>query len=151
MCADISARAWCVLCRMLEFVVIYFPIPSIVTLFLIVATLLLFAFLGYQVQLILTGRTTYESFRWREYHLQLMEDAEKEAEKQAGSSERGKQKRRGGWGVLKWLGLQRKSAAAAAVVLPPNIYHRGCWHNMWEVLFPGRALQAASKRAIKTD
>jgi hypothetical protein len=136
---------------MLEFIVIYFPIPSIVTLFLIVATLLLLAFLGYQVQLILTGKTTYESFRWRELHLHLMEEAEKEAEQQQGGSGKRKKKRTCFWGLLRWLGLYRKSPAAAAVVLPPNIYHKGCWHNMWEVLFPGQALEAASKRAAKTE
>jgi hypothetical protein len=139
---------------MLEFVIIYFPLPSIVTLFLCVAAILLLAFLGYQLQLILTGSTTYEAFRWRDYHKQLVEVAEREeAERLGGSSGSSSSSSRAGGGALRrvlgWLGLRRRSAAAAQVQLPSNIYHRGCWANLCEVLFPERALRVAREQLKK--
>jgi hypothetical protein len=134
---------------MLEFVIVYYPIPAVVALFLCVAAILLLSFLGYQLHLILAGRTTYESFRWRELHKQLLEQAGREEAERAGAGGGGGA--RCGWlrRALGRLGLRRRPGAAARVQLPPNPYHRGWRRNLYEVLFPEAALAAASERARK--
>jgi hypothetical protein len=140
---------------MLEFVIVYYPIPSVVALFLCVAAILLLSFLGYQLHLIASGRTTYESFRWRELHKQLLAQAEREEAERAGAGAGapGGGSARPGWlrRALGRLGLRRRPGAAARVQLPPNVYHKGWRRNLYEVMFPEAALAAASERARKRE
>ncbi|EFJ49363.1 hypothetical protein VOLCADRAFT_89714 [Volvox carteri f. nagariensis] len=228
---------WRVPSRVVEWVVAFHPVASALTLFMGAATLLMAAFLSYQIYLLAVGRTQYEAFKWRDLHYALLEQAEREAaeveearqaaaaaataaaEEEGAARQRRMEQREDGGGaggaggdddegmssdvaggaegcpagsqkVMKgfrprpavaqppgpspssrsswwwWRGgawwhtlrggggggrgvegggggggndthhPRRQDRAAPVVALPPNIYNRGFWTNVWEVMMP---------------
>ncbi|GLC57570.1 hypothetical protein PLESTB_001241500 [Pleodorina starrii] len=155
--------------KLVEWLVVFYPVGMALALFMAVATLLMAAFLSYQIYLLAVGRTQYEVFKWRELHQQLTEQAEAEAAAAAaaaaggggggGGAGGGLQQRGGGlWSLLGGRGRGVEAAAATPqarvrvrvkVTLPPNLYHRGFLANLWEVLVPELHLQRARREVAR--
>ncbi|PNW86524.1 hypothetical protein CHLRE_02g090100v5 [Chlamydomonas reinhardtii] len=150
---------WRVPSKMLEWLIVLYPVGVAVGLFMGVATLLVAFFLSYQLYLLAVGRTQYEMFRWRDLHHQMLEEAEQQEEqriaaereaatreaeaagKGGGGKQVGSSEKRGGWLSSLW------GARRVRVELPKNIYHRGFWRNAAEVLAPEVYLEQEKKKA----
>lgn len=131
--------------RFAQWALAYYPLAVILALFLCVALVLVCAFLAYQLWLISTGRTTYESFRWRDYYMQLA-DAERQkravasqAEDAAGTGTAGSRQR---WRFWLW-GSGGAGGGRVHVKLPSNLYNYGVWGNLVDALLPGWTWAAA--------
>ncbi|KAG2501050.1 hypothetical protein HYH03_000869 [Edaphochlamys debaryana] len=74
---------WKVPTKVMEWLVFYHPLGVAMFLFMCIATLLMAAFLSYQLYLFSVGRTQYEMFKWRDLHHQMIEQAEADAEEEA--------------------------------------------------------------------
>ena len=114
--------------------------------------------------LLCAGQTTSESFKRRDYRraLALQRQADAQRAQQEAITERilagGSAGGSGGGGGAEARhskGASAPAAAAAAgpadggdhgaLVVPPNVYNRGAWRNLHEVLFPWRHLREAAQ------
>ncbi|KAL6761035.1 DHHC palmitoyltransferase-domain-containing protein [Haematococcus lacustris] len=70
--------------RLLHWLVVFHPLAVAVTMFCVLASLLLLGFLAYHTALLLQGRTQYEAYRWRQLYQQLHTSATAKAGEGAG-------------------------------------------------------------------
>jgi hypothetical protein len=135
--------------QVLQWLLYAYPVATGLSIFLFFSFFLVLAFLAYQLMLISKGKTQYETFRWLDLHNQML-DGQEDREIAAGISSDRKTWRKG-WlatisGLFCWLLSRQRSSSIrtrAAIVLPPNIYHRGVWTNFAEVIFWEAALEKA--------
>lgn len=93
------------------------------------------------------GKTQYEVYRWRDLYVQYMEEAA-QREAQEAAQQEGGQAGQAGAGASKGRGKAgKRGSVKVKVVMPGNIYNRGWWPNLKEVLWPHHALAAAHSKA----
>ena len=127
--------------HLLEWTLVYFNTPCFLLLFLLVAGLLSAAFLAYQLHGIGVGQTTYEAFRWRDLHKAMRREAEAAAAAAAPGAPGAAPPGRLGRLLPRW------ARRRPHIEMPENIYHRGFWANLRQVLAPGAALAAGADAA----
>ncbi|GAX82280.1 hypothetical protein CEUSTIGMA_g9709.t1 [Chlamydomonas eustigma] len=159
--------------KLLEWLLVYFPVGVALTVFMVLACMLLSGFFAYQLYLISQGKTQYEAFRWIDLHKFLLEEEEKrlkevvEARCKLSSSRlrhdlddtinggaapeaQGKQMSLLFRRVITSI-LWRISECLTLrrnriqVHIPPNPYNHGFAKNLAEILFYERYLSAACK------
>eukprot|EP00775_Hariotina_reticulata_P002137 gene2137-2456_t len=140
--------------KLLEWVIVYYPVPVAVAVFMAITGLLMVAFFMYHGMLISQGRTTYETFKRDQMYKDiraaaLAAHAQTQQINQADGAEEpvipGTQHVGAGAAAravtsIGGFKLRRRQLQAAAVQLPPNLYNKGLLHNWLEVLFPEQFL-----------
>uniref|UniRef100_A0A803PU68 S-acyltransferase n=1 Tax=Cannabis sativa TaxID=3483 RepID=A0A803PU68_CANSA len=105
--------------------------------FLAIVSLLLAGFFGYHANLCLTNTTTNETFKWQEYlswQKKLNEAKASTEALKASISEMGSETKPA---ESKWKLLCRRSPLEdVEVVVKNNMYDRGFFHNLCEIIFP---------------
>jgi hypothetical protein len=162
--------------KLLEWLLVYFPVGVALTVFMFMALILLSVFFGYQLYLISQGKTQYEAFRWIDLHKYLLEEEEERLKqlealkqssylrnnKQSISSDGADHHSRGRifgiatslrkcilrtWDCLEWK--QRKDCVQ--VHLPPNPYNHGFARNLAEIIFYEWYIYAAQTSNSKDE
>jgi hypothetical protein len=158
---------------MFEWVIVYYPIPIAVAVFMAITGLLMVAFLMYHGLLISQGRTTYETFKRDQLYKDMREAVAAVAaqaqnlqdDQHAGSAEelrvpdkpctKACAAARAVTSVLlarvHGLMLRRQQLQAPAVHMPPNLYDRGLLGNWLEVLFPQHFLRQHGDRTCRAS
>ncbi|XP_059440410.1 probable protein S-acyltransferase 17 isoform X1 [Corylus avellana] len=104
--------------------------------FLAIVSLLLAGFFGYHANLCLTNTTTNETFKWQDYiswQKKLNEARASAAALKAGISG---MRIEGEPPKIKWRSFFRKSTTENVQVTKNNIYDKGFFHNLLEIIFP---------------
>lgn len=133
---------------------VFYPIQVAIVMFLMIGALMTMSFLAYQSYMISIGRTTYETFKWRElYKVKQQEALLQPSASDPGVHRKGtvKQQRTpapssdGAVGLLaKWR--QQLWPEKVVIEMPKSIYDKGFWGNWQEVLFPNAFIQQHQSR-----
>ncbi|XP_043722807.1 probable protein S-acyltransferase 17 [Telopea speciosissima] len=120
--------------------------------FLVIVSLLLAGFFGYHAHLCLTNTTTNETFKWQDYlsWKKKINEAKVSAEAlKASISELSKEKKPP---KSKWKAFFRRSPLEeVVVVVKNNVYDKGAFHNLNEIIFPLSARKSFSRTESKLD
>ncbi|KAL1214877.1 putative protein S-acyltransferase 17 [Cardamine amara subsp. amara] len=137
--------------RVLQWLVGTYNTQILLVVFLALISLLLAGFFAYHLNLCLTNTTTNEKFKWREYmslQKKISEAKESAAALKAGmtnielehSVER------------KWRGLWRRSEAKSKVIIANrNLYDKGNFENISEIVFPLSSRQSFCQTNQKSE
>lgn len=129
-----------------EWTLVYFQTPCLILMFLVVAGILTIAFLIYQLHGIARGKTTYETFRWKDLHRsRLKQQAKDPGGRRRKSQSLPAESSGGSGGVLNWIKDAFTRRRRQPVELPGNIYNRGVIENLMEVLRPDIALAGKNR------
>ncbi|KAG5084379.1 hypothetical protein AAZX31_19G225000 [Glycine max] len=119
--------------------------------FLAIVGMLLAGFFGYHAKLCLTNTTTNETFKWQDYmdwQRKLKEaNVSAEALKQSiGGMSSEKQPL-----LSKWRAFFRKSPLEDVVVVKNNVYDKGFFHNIQEVISPFSTRRSFTQNKLKSS
>lgn len=118
--------------RLLQWLLVYYPVPTMLLVFLSLGTLMIGCFFAYHCSLIAKGMTSYETFKWQDYKDHCMEVAQESRPATSFKS----------WQVWsRW----RESAAIkrqGKAMMSKNIYNQGFVRNLSDVLFPATVIAA---------
>eukprot|EP00976_Prorocentrum_cordatum_P058789 1173755-Prorocentrum_minimum.AAC.1 len=160
---------------LIRWTLMYFPVLSMLVVFLGIITIALVAFFGYHLYLIYRNFTTYETYKWKDYEECTIEQAyeeyfikeERQGRLETGTSVEGalcnamRAMYAGDGGLvsrlLSFCGRKRTSSTGNLPPMPEidmhNIYDHGFSENLREVLFPKslqvRKLASSSKSSSK--
>ncbi|KAK7397254.1 hypothetical protein VNO78_18421 [Psophocarpus tetragonolobus] len=118
--------------------------------FLAIVGMLLAGFFGYHAKLCLSNTTTNETFKWQDYMdwQRKLKEAKVSAEalKQSiGGMSSEKQP------LSKWRAFFRKSPLEDVVVVKNNIYNKGLFHNIQEVISPFSTRRSFAQNKLKSS
>ncbi|RDY04526.1 putative protein S-acyltransferase 17, partial [Mucuna pruriens] len=118
--------------------------------FLAIVGMLLAGFLGYHAKLCLSNTTTNETFKWQDYTdwQRKLKEAKVSAEalKQSiGGMSSEKQP------LSKWRTFFRKSPLEDVVVVKNNVYDKGFFHNIQEVISPFSTRRSFTQNKFKSS
>ncbi|KAB1202362.1 putative protein S-acyltransferase 17 [Morella rubra] len=119
--------------------------------FLAIVSLLLVGFFGYHANLCLTNTTTNETFKWQDYiswQRKLNEAKASAAALKAGVSGMRTEGRKPV--ESKWRAFFRKSSMEDVQVSKNNIYDKGFFHNLLEIIFPPSMRSSHSQTKAKS-
>ncbi|KAL3139714.1 hypothetical protein ABBQ38_004020 [Trebouxia sp. C0009 RCD-2024] len=68
--------------RLLQWLLVYYPVPTMLLVFLSLGTLMIGCFFAYHCSLIARGMTSYETFKWQDYKDHCMEMAKESRRRQ---------------------------------------------------------------------
>ncbi|KAF3500057.1 hypothetical protein F2Q69_00039767, partial [Brassica cretica] len=122
--------------RVLQWLVGTYNTQILLLVFFALISLLLAGFFAYHLNLCLTNTTTNEKFKWREYtslQKKISEAKASAAALKAGMSNTELERP----AMSKWRGLWRRSEAKAeSIVAKRNMYDKGNFRNISEIVFP---------------
>ncbi|XP_030956370.1 probable protein S-acyltransferase 17 isoform X2 [Quercus lobata] len=104
--------------------------------FLAIVSLLLAGFFSYHAKLCLTNTTTNETFKWQEYISWQGKINEAKASAAALKASINGMSTEGKPPESKWRAFFRKSPLEDVQVVKNNIYDKGFFHNLHEIIFP---------------
>lgn len=118
--------------RLLQWLLVYYPVPTMLLVFLSLGTLMIGCFFAYHCSLIARGMTSYETFKWQDYKDHCMDMAKQSRPVKSFKA----------WQVLsRWC----ESAAVeqqGKALMSANLYNHGFLRNVSDVLFPAIACRA---------
>ncbi|KAL5566181.1 hypothetical protein UlMin_029345 [Ulmus minor] len=120
--------------------------------FLAVVSLLLAGFFGYHAQLCLTNTTTNETFKWQDYiswQKKLHEAKASAAALKASISGMSSEKKPSP--ESKWRSFFRRSPLEDVEVVKNNVYDKGCFQNICEIVFPLSTRPSFSRAKLKSS
>ncbi|XP_010546659.1 PREDICTED: probable protein S-acyltransferase 17 isoform X2 [Tarenaya hassleriana] len=119
----------------------------LLTTFLAIVSLLLAGFFGYHLNLCLTNTTTNETFKWNEYisWKKKVSEAKASAAALKASVEGMTSERKLPEGKCKALCRRRSALEGAEAIVKRNIYDRGSFWNISEIVFPLSSRQSFRK------
>ncbi|KAJ0253107.1 protein S-acyltransferase 17 [Hirschfeldia incana] len=137
--------------RVLQWLVGTYNTQILLLVFLALVSLLLAGFFAYHLNLCLTNTTTNEKFKWREYT--SLQKKISEAKASAAALKAGMRNTELEHPAKsKWKGLWRRSEAkAVAIVAKRNMYDKGNFRNISEIVFPLSSRQAFQKPYDKSE
>ncbi|KAI5676043.1 hypothetical protein M9H77_06993 [Catharanthus roseus] len=121
----------------------------LIMVFLAIVSLLLGGFLAYHAKLCITNTTTNESFKWQEY-LSLQRKINEAKASEAGLKESLDQLSHRKLPERKWKAIFRRSRLEEAAVVKNNIYDKGLFLNIFEIIFPFSSRRSFSRRKSKS-
>ncbi|CAN6970116.1 hypothetical protein IGI04_033300 [Brassica rapa subsp. trilocularis] len=137
--------------RVLQWLVGTYNTQILLLVFFALISLLLAGFFAYHLNLCLTNTTTNEKFKWREYtslQKKISEAKASAAALKAGMSNTELERP----AMSKWRGLWRRSEAKAeSIVAKRNMYDKGNFRNISEIVFPLSSRQAFLKPYHKSE
>ncbi|XP_013612827.1 probable protein S-acyltransferase 17 isoform X2 [Brassica napus] len=137
--------------RVLQWLVGTYNTQILLLVFFALISLLLAGFFGYHLNLCLTNTTTNEKFKWREYtslQKKISEAKASAAALKAGMSNTELERP----AMSKWRGLWRRSEAKAeSIVAKRNMYDKGNFQNISEIVFPLSSRQGFQKPYHKSE
>ncbi|CAH8387040.1 unnamed protein product [Eruca vesicaria subsp. sativa] len=137
--------------RVLQWLVGTYNTQILLLVFFFLVSLLLAGFFAYHLNLCLTNTTTNEKFKWREYTSLQKKISEAKASAAAlkASMANAELERPA---MSKWRGLWRRSEAKAeAIVAKRNMYDKGNFRNISEIVYPLSSRQAFQKPYHKSE
>ncbi|KAJ0014462.1 hypothetical protein Pint_19925 [Pistacia integerrima] len=119
--------------------------------FLAIVSLLLAGFFGYHANLCRTNTTTNETFKWQDYINWRRKLNEARASAAALKSSISGMSSESKLPESKWKAFFRRSPLEdAEVVVKNNVYDKGMFHNIWEVIYPLSTRRSFSQRKSKS-
>ncbi|KAJ0079713.1 hypothetical protein Patl1_22715 [Pistacia atlantica] len=119
--------------------------------FLAIVSLLLAGFFGYHANLCRTNTTTNETFKWQDYINWRRKLNEARASAAALKSSISGMSSESKLPESKWKAFFRRSPLEdAEVVVKNNMYDKGMFHNIWEVICPLSTRRSFSQRKSKS-
>nr|XP_043614811.1 probable protein S-acyltransferase 17 [Erigeron canadensis] len=118
--------------------------------FLAIVSLLLSGFFGYHLSLCLSNTTTNETFKWQDYLSWQRKVQEAKASAEALKASLGDLSQEIKPPDSKWKAFFKRSHLEEVEIIKENIYDRGFFRNLFEIIYPLSSRRTFLKQKLKT-